>query len=130
MERSVSRTGKHAATRIVVVVRASGRVEVYSRPTRQSVAAKTYSRGYAGAVDVDLGPGDVLVVVRLVRGPSGRVSGAFSVVDSEGREVLRAVYRRLKVRLSRGDPSYSWAVERAAAALGLDKYIRRYNWGR
>ncbi len=127
VERTASRRGGHVARRIVVVLRSSGRAEVYSEPAK--VAGRgTYARGVYGFVEVDLTPGDVAVSAWLVRGPSGRVSGVFRVVDHNGREVLRAVYRKLKIRRSHGDVSYAWAVEEAVRRLGIERYVRRFNW--
>jgi len=128
VERTVSRSGLHAATALVVIVRGGGGYEVITRPHKAGDRG-TYARGYAGKVTVSLGPGDFAVHVRLVKTPSGRILGSFTVYNHEGREVLRAVYRRLKIRRSRGDPSYSWVVEEAVKRLGLDRYVRRYNWG-
>jgi hypothetical protein len=128
VERTVSRRGLHAATTLIVVIRREGSVEVISKPDKTE-GRGTYARGYAGKASVKLGPGDVAVHLRLVKTSSGRILGRVTVYSHEGREILRAVYRHLKVRRSWGDPAYSWAVEAAFKHLGLDKYVRKYNWG-
>ncbi len=121
------RGGRHiSVARAVIVGGAAPRVlgpGDASRPMRG-----TYSRGAAGLVSVDLSPGELLVHVTLRRGPSGRVTGEAVVYEHDGRQVLRAVIRKLKVRRSSGDPSYGWAVEEALKALGIDRYIKKYNW--
>jgi len=128
VERTSSRTGKHLARSVVVVVGSGGRVKrVISEPT--SPSRGTYSRGSSGTAVVELEPGDLAVWVRLVRNLRGIVSGRMVVYDSSGSPLLEAVYRKLKVRRSRGDPSYSWVVEAAVKALKLDRYVRGYNWG-
>jgi hypothetical protein len=78
-----------------------------------------YSRGKAYTVYVDVPEGWFLVQVHLVRNLRGHVSGYIEVYSSQGEPLLRAVYRRLKLRYSRGDPAYAWVVERVAAHLGL-----------
>jgi hypothetical protein len=127
IERSVSRTGRHAARRVAVIIRSNGAIEVVGEPSRRGSGC-TYSKGVCGVAEVRLDPGDVAVEVRLVRSHSGRVSGEFVVYDHTGSPVLVAVYRRLKVRRSRGDPSYAWAVEAAVKALKMERYVRRFNW--
>jgi len=129
VERTVSRRGGHAATGLVIVIRRNGEVETLTSPQRAG-GARTYTRGYSGVVDLDLSRGDVAVHVWLVKNPRGHVRGVIRVINDEGVEVLRAVYRRLKVRFSRGDPSYSWAVEEAMRILRLEKYVRKYTWPR
>jgi len=128
VERTVSRRGLHAATSLILIVRRGGKVEVISKPDKVE-GRGTYSRGYAGRASVELEPGDVAVHIRLVKTPNDRILGRVTVYDHEGREVLGAVYKRLKVRRSRGDPAYSWAAEAAFKSLGLDRYVRKYNWG-
>ena len=127
VEATRSRRGGHIARAVAVVVGPKGTRLV--RPGEGSRRVRgTYSRGSAYAVRVELEPGEALVVARLVRGSRGRVKGEFLVYNHEGRLVLEAVYRKLKVRRRRGDPGYAWAVEEAVKALGLERYVKRFNW--
>ncbi|GAB6147763.1 hypothetical protein JCM10135_03040 [Stetteria hydrogenophila] len=127
VEATRSRRGRHVARAVALVVGPAG-----ARPVRPGAGSRrvrgTYSRGAAYAVEVSLNPGEALVLARLVRGPGGRVKGEFLVYNHEGRLVLEAVYRRLKVRRRRGDPGYAWAVEEAVKALGIERYVKRFNW--
>jgi len=125
LEASKSRSGLHAARMIALLV---SRDEARIIDTRVGGGKPTYSRGWAGTVEVDVPPGHYLVHGRLVLTPGGRVKGRFWVYDWEGRLVLEAVLRRRKVRRVRGDPSLSWVVEKAVEKLGLARYVRRYNW--
>jgi len=127
LEATRSRRGGHAARRAAVVLRSDGRVELITQASVGESARGTYSRGKAVWAEIALGEGDYLVAASLVRNTRGHVSGFFEVIDWTGRTLLRAVYRRLKIRRSSGDPSYSWAIERALEAFKLDRYVRRIN---
>ncbi len=128
IEATRSRRGGHLARSAAVLVAGPGRVEVV-RPRAQAGGARgTYSKGRAVEAYVEVPEGWVLVYVRLVRPPSGRVVGRITVYNDSGTPVLEAKYERRKVRRSRGDASYGWAVEEAFRALGIDAHVRRYNW--
>ncbi len=127
VELTRSRSGLHARRSIIVVL-GGARQDVISRPTRPGKG--TYSRGEAGVASVSLGRGELAVLVTLTMGPRRRVKGFLAVYDDSGAERLRVKYERLKVRLSRGSPELSWAVDRAVEVLGLGPYVRRKNYGR
>lgn len=127
VEATKSRRGGHAARSLAVVVGPGGHRLVRPGEGSRSVRG-TYSRGSAHATTVKLERGEVLVLFRLVRNPGGRVKGEILVYDHTGAVVLEAVYRSLKVRRRRGDPGYAWAVEEAVKAVGLERYVKRYNW--
>jgi hypothetical protein len=124
VERSKSRRGIHAIVRKVFLVSRDGRVVEVTGP-RVGPAEKTYSRGEAYRVRVKPREDELVVYVVLVRGLRGRVKGYFEVYDRSGRMVYRAVYRKLKVRYSKGDPNYAWAVERVVEKLGIP--VKRFN---
>ena len=129
LEATRSRRGGHAARSAAVLVGGRGMVRVVRpQPGSSREARGTYSLGRAVEAEVEVPEGWLLVHVRLVRAPSGRVTGRVTVYDSAGRPVLEAKYSRLKVRRSRGDASYGWAVEEAFKALGIDRHVRKYNW--
>ncbi len=125
IERTRSRTGKHASYSNAFLVTSEGKVsEARARSRRE--ARGTYARG--SAVEALLeppGPGEVLVAVTMRRNLRGRVHGTLVVYDGEAGEVLRAVYRKLKVRRSRGDPGYEWAIRAVMDHLKLP--VKRYN---
>ncbi len=126
VERTKSRSGLHARSASVVLI-SGGRAKVFAKPERPGKG--TYAKGEAGSVSLDLAPGDMAVHVVLTLTPRKSVKGYIAVYDHQGSEVLRVKYSRFKLRLSRGDPSYSWVVEKALEALGLSKYVRRRNYG-
>lgn len=127
VEATRSRRGGHLARSAAVIVGPGG-VRLVKPGSEARRVRGTYSKGSAYSVKVDLDPGEVLVHARLVRDPRGVVRGVFTVYNHEGRVVLEAVYRRLKIRRRRGDPGYAWAVEEAVKALGLERYVKRFNW--
>ncbi len=124
VEKSKSRRGIHAIVRKVFLVSRDGRVVEVTGP-RVGPAERTYSRGEAYRVKVKPGKDELVVYVVLVRGLRGRVKGYFEVYDESGRLLYRAVYRKLKVRYSKGDPSYSWAVKLVAEKLRIP--VKRFN---
>ncbi len=124
MERSRSRRGKHAIVRKVFIVTRRGEVREVTGP-RIGAARATYSKGEAYLVRVEPDENSLVVYVVLVRGLGGRVKGYFEVYNAEGRLLYRAVYRRLKIRYSKGDPNYAWAVKLVAEHLKLP--VKRYN---
>ncbi len=128
VELTRSRTGLHARRTSVIIVGGRGEPRVISEPSKPSRG--TYSVGKSGYVELNLSPGEYAVLATLTMGPKGRVTGTFSVIDSNGVERLRVKYRRFKLRLSSGSPELSWAVDQAVSALGLSSYVRRSNYGR
>ncbi len=124
VERSKSRRGLHAIVKKVFLVSRDGSVVEVTGP-RVGEAPRTYSRGEAYRVRVKPREDQLVVYVVLVRGLRGRVKGYFEVYDRDGRLLYRAVYRRLKVRYSKGDPEYAWAVKLVAEKLGIP--VKRYN---
>ena len=127
VEKSKSRTGKHAARRLVVVVGKDGSTRIIQKPERPDRSVSTYSIGEAGWVD--LKADGYAVLFRLVRGPSGRISGEVSVYSPGGEPLLEMVLRRRKLRRRRGRRDLGWVVEAAMRAIGLDSHVRRINLG-
>jgi len=125
LEASKSRSGLHATRMVAVVV---GRESVRVLEERVSGERPTYSRGWAGTLEVEVPEGYYLVHARLTLTPQGRVKGRFWVYDDKGNLVLEAVLRKRKVRRVRGDPELGWTVEKAVEKLGLSKYVRGFNW--
>ena len=124
IESTRSRRGKHLARSVAVILKSDGRL-VTVKPQERSRG--TYSKGEAAYAQIDLEKGDVVVWIKLVRNFMGRVKGVIVVYDDKGREVLRLVYKRFKIRRSRGDPSYWVYVERVLKALKLYDRVRKVN---
>jgi hypothetical protein len=124
VESTKSRRGKHLARSIALVVRSNGKIEV---PKIVERAKGTYAKGEAGYVSVKLNRGDVVVWLKLIKNFLNKVSGVIVVYNDEGEEVLRLVYRKLKIRRSKGDPRYWNVVERVLKLLKLEDKIRKVN---
>ncbi len=128
-EDTKSKTGKHRAVAIALIVSRSKVVDARKHP-RARHAGKTrgvYSRGYRTLYEVELNPGELAAQTLFVRNPRGWVKGYIALLDPQGREVYRAVVRELKARYSRGDPSLSWAALAVIRHLGLEGRLRRVN---
>ena len=131
VEDSRSRSGLHRARMLAFIVSREGSVTPVHKHPRARLESKSrglYSRGSRLVYKVGLSSSEVAVQVGLVRNQRGHVKGYISVINSRG-EVYRVVLRRLKARMSSGDPSYSWAVEAVMRHLGLDRVLRRVNLG-
>ncbi len=125
LEATRSRSGKHAARRIAVIVE-PGRVRVVEKGS--SPAKGTYVKGTASYAELDPPKGGYIVYMVLVRGLRGRVTGRIHVYDHHGRLVLEAKLVKRKIRRVRGDARLSWVVEAAVNSVGLSAYVKRYNW--
>lgn len=126
IESTRSRRGGHIARKAALIIRSDGSIATVTPSSGRPVRG-TYARGFAREVEVELVEGDILVWAYLVRNSRGHVKGEFIVYDHKGAPVLRVVYRRMKLRRSWGDPSYSWAIERAIEAFKLDRFVKRIN---
>ncbi len=118
-ELSKSRTGKHAVRDIVLVVDLSSGEIKSAKPKRREETQPVYRRGKAYFVLLSLPENHVAVQVHLVRNLRGVVKGFIEVYNREGIKLYRAVYRKLKLRYSCGDPYYAWVVELVTKKLGL-----------
>ncbi|KSW12270.1 hypothetical protein CF15_05845 [Pyrodictium occultum] len=117
MERSKSRSGKHAARSLALLVSEDGQI-VEPRPRMVREERPLYSRGSAYIASVAVPPGWYLVYIYLVKNLRGHVKGYIEVYSHDAQLLYRAVYRRLKLRYSRGDPRYAWIVQ------GVVDYLR------
>ncbi len=124
-ERSFSRSGKHAVRRLVLVVSKEGVRE----PEAKRIRVKPlYVKGEAYLLkDVRVGEGEYLVQASFVRNLRGHVKGTMEVYTGDGALVYRAVYRKLKVRRSMGDPKYAWVVKKVVEHLKLP--VKRMSLG-
>ncbi len=124
IESSKSRRGSHLAISTAVIVKSDGKMEI---PKIKEETKGTYSKGRAGYAFVKLNEGDFVVWLKLIRNFMGRVKGSIIVYNWEGKEVLRLVYRKLKIRRSRGDPKYWPLVEKVLKVLKLYDKVKRIN---
>ncbi len=98
VENSKSRTGKHRRRRLYFIVRDGCRLEGL-RPHRMVKSTPTYVDGFAEVHDVRLAQGEFLVHADFRVNLRGHIRGDVTVYDSDGVQVCRAVYRKLKVRV-------------------------------
>lgn len=125
LEKSESKTGKHQELKIAYIVTPGETPKPVRVGPRASKARPLYSKGTAYLETVDVSKGQLLVSVRLNRNLRGMLTGAVTVYDHNGAEVLRTVIRKRKLRYSQGDRRFAWAVESVLRALGVDKYLRK-----
>ncbi len=124
VEKSKSRTGKHKHARLAFVMDHNARVVKVIEPTHDTAQEKVYKEGLAEIKEVKYTPPQVLVILDLTVNNKGKVEGYAEVYDM-GEMVYRAVYRKLKLRGSKGDPSYSVFVENLFKHLKLK--VKRVN---
>ena len=118
LEKSKSRTGKHAVRTLAFYVTSDGRV-LPARPRSLQPVKPLYRVGEAYEAWFEPPSDGYLVYVRLLRNLRGHVKGYIEVYSRDAELLYRAVYRKLKLRRSSGDPSYAWVVRRVAEHLGL-----------
>ncbi|ABM81042.1 hypothetical protein [Hyperthermus butylicus] len=124
IEMSKSRTGRHAARSLALLVSEEGDI-VEAKPRRIAETKPLYSRGRAYIASIDVPEGWYLVYVYLVKNLRGHVKGYIEVYSRDAELLYRAVYRKLKLRFSKGDPHYAWIVRRVAEYLKLP--VKNYN---
>ncbi len=115
LERSRSKSGKHAYARLAFVMDHAGRVVREFQPPEG--APEVYAKGQGGEVSVGYGGEEVLVLLELKKNLRGHVSGYVEVYD-HGKLAYKAVYRKLKLRGMEGDPAYFYFVKK------LFEYLR------
>ena len=125
IEATKSRRGRHVSRALAVHVKSNGEMKLVQDIEEESKG--TYSKGKAGYAYIDLKEGELVVWMKFIRNFMNRVKGEIAVYDHKGEEVLRLVYRKLKIRRSRGDPKYWNIVENVLKMLGLERRIRRIN---
>jgi len=122
VERSKSKTGKHAYIRLAFVMDHAGRVVREYQPPEGS--PEVYKRGRGGEVSVEYGGGEIVAVLELKKNLKGMVSGAVEIYE-RGKPVYRAVYRKLKLRGSKGDPAYHFFAKKLFEHLNIP--VKREN---
>ena len=127
VEKSKSKSGRHSVYYNAFIVSRDCTIR-QPKLIKQQKVKPTYRRGEA--IEAKAKPPDnieeVLVKVRFVKNLWGRVRGEIEVYNNDGELVLKTVYRKLKIRRSKGDPEYGWAIECLMDKLKLP--VKRYNF--
>lgn len=123
VEESRSRSRKHLAKKIVVVLKKNGRLLDVMKHSELVAGEKEgkplYARGWAKNIDVILEHGDYVIQIVFIRNFLGKVKGVIEVYNHKGELVYKAVYRDSELRRSRGNPLYAWIVRFIAEKLRI-----------
>jgi len=127
IEKSQSRTGKHASYSNFFIVSKRGEVKQAS-PIKKKQVKPTYVKGNAEEAyfSPPITDDTVLVHIKFVKGLRGKVKGKIIVYDSHALPALIVNYSKLKIRRSRGKKEYSWAVKLLLDYLKIP--VKRYNF--
>ncbi|MEM1623030.1 MAG: hypothetical protein QW780_05345 [Sulfolobales archaeon] len=98
IEKSISRSGLHMRISTYFTI-SKDCSKVASRVLNKAQAKPTYAKGEAYDVLIEIPPEAFLVTIDLRRNPRKMVRGEISVYGPAGTAVLRAVYRKLKIRI-------------------------------
>lgn len=130
VEKSVSRSGLHMRVSTYFAVgrdcsRASAQV------IEKTQVRPTYARGEAYELVVVVPPGALLVHLDMRRNPKRRVRGDIAVYGQTGEALLRAVYRKLKIRVTdcRVDQKLAHTIVKCVVDL-LKLPVKRYGLSR
>ncbi len=125
-EKSSSCTGKHAIYENAFIVTKNQVKEV--EPYRKEKINPMYKKGEAYELYIKLqGQPEVYIAhVWFVRNLRKQVRGWIKVYDNEGTMRLKAVYRKLKIRRSKGDKNLEWVIKKIMDHLKLP--VKRYNF--
>ena len=118
IESSKSRTGKHAFRALFLVIDTKGRI-VEPRIERVEPVKPRYVIGKASKAYITLNPNEYGVQIELVKNLRNEVKGFISVINSEGKLLLKVKYVREIIRRSLGDPKYGWIIERVLDYLKI-----------
>lgn len=130
VEKSVSRSGLHMRVSTYFAI-----ARDCSRASAQVVekvqANPTYARGEAYELVVGIPPEAFLVSLDMRRNPKRRVKGDIVVYDPTGAILFRAVYRKLKIRITdcRTDQKLAYAIVKCVVDL-VKLPVKRYGLSR
>ena len=124
LERSESNSGKHKYVRRAFKVDLRT-LKVEEIGPKEKLSPLLYAKGWSSRTEVNLNEGEVLVVAEFLMNPQGKVKGRFTVFSNKGGILYRAVYRKLKIRGSYGDPQYYKAVKKVIEELKIP--VKREN---
>jgi hypothetical protein len=125
-EKSKSISGKHRVYHNVFFVTEESIVE--AKEHRRIKIEPTYKKGEAYELHIKPPEKNSTYVaeIRLVQNPRKKVQGWIRVYDWQGNTKLVVVYRKLKIRRSRGDPALEWVVRKLVDHLKIP--VKRYNF--
>lgn len=101
VERSRSKSDRHKKTTLYIVLNKNCEKVNYEVVEKVSVAP-TYSVGSAEIHKVLVPEDSFVIQASFTLNIKNRVSGEVLILDSDGRLLCRAVYRKLKVRVTHG----------------------------
>ncbi len=127
IEKSQSKTGKHASYSNFFIVSKRGEVKQAS-PIKKKQIKPTYVKGSAEEAyfSPPITEDAVLVHIKFIKGLRGKVKGKIIVYDSHGLPALIVNYSKLKIRRSKGKKEFSWAVKLLLDHLKIP--VKRYNF--
>jgi len=123
-EQSKSRKGLHMTRCIALVVDREGKI-IKPRIRLREELKPTYARGKAYRLHIEVPDDAYAVQACFTKNWRGIVKGYIEVYDPAGALLFRAVYRKLKLRYSKGNPEYAWVARLVAEHLKLP--IKRVN---
>ncbi len=126
IEKSRSRSGKHAIRSLALLVSPDGSIEE-AKPTRIIRETPIYINGDAYRAYIRVPKGWFLAYIYMIKNLRGRVRGFIEVYSDEGILLYKANYNKLKLRRSTGDPKYAWIIRRIADYLKL--FVKNTNLG-
>lgn len=125
IEKTSSKTGLHKKTKRVYIVNKNGQVREYE-PIKRTVIKGTYKKGEAYKTDLPLiSKDEVIIYLDFTLNIKKHVKGKIYVYDRDGNLKLVLNYEKLKIRRSRGDRSYVWAVKFLIEKLNIP--VKRIN---
>ncbi|BFH74280.1 hypothetical protein SJAV_22240 [Sulfurisphaera javensis] len=114
LENSKSKSGKHAIRTLIFVVDNNNIYEY--KPTKVRKVNGIYKVGEAGIIDL---PNDkTFVYIYLIKNLQNKVKGKV-IVYSGGEPKLIMNYRKLKLKLIKGDKNYSEIVKKIFDKLNI-----------
>lgn len=124
-EKSKSKTGKHAVRKIPLIIYPNGKIEnINGKKIR---VKPTYVKGYAYQIHFKPPKEAITAQVNLIKCLGGKVKGEIILYEHSGKLILRAVYRKMKVRKVEGDPAYATYVKLICKYLRIP--VKRYSLG-
>lgn len=130
VERSTSRSGLHVRISTYLVV-SRGCVRVVPTETSKTPTNPTYARGEAYEVALKVAKDNYVIAVDMRRNPQKKVKGDIIVYSWDGNVLLRAVYRKLKIRVVECHVNESVAEELVRCVYNLLKLpVKRYGTSR
>jgi hypothetical protein len=111
IEKSKSRSGKHALTSIVYIYsRRSGLTPYTASLISEEPAKPTYAKGEAKRIKIKVEHGDFVIYARFVKNLKKAVKGLIMILNHKGELLYRAKYNNGFVVKSFGNPTYAWLV--------------------